>query len=263
MLSFRKGTDQVATLPHLRARRSTSVTDHRVVSFVAPLQKFPFLTKRTCSSLEGCKHGRASHGIVHQLHLIGTKSWLWYSLFVKTECHSFILSRNDRNHLLFSRGQPIQQLSRMDEEMPRSTANALPTRLAAKLWKARADSSVGDNPWKVGCEDRARPPSSIPNTGSYTPSMQSFRVRSRTRVDLNRPWRQLASTSIRRQRRGLRRTRERVHLSAQTVITSSRLCVNLAHDDSALRLGTLRGSYLTTRCQLSAECGLYMDRSHG
>jgi len=47
---------------------------------------------------------------------------------------------------------PIQQLSRMDEEMLRSTANALPTRLAAKLWKARTDSSVGDNPWEAGCK---------------------------------------------------------------------------------------------------------------
>ncbi|MFD1562805.1 hypothetical protein ACFR99_04505 [Haloarchaeobius amylolyticus] len=47
---------------------------------------------------------------------------------------------------------PIQQLARMDEEMLRSTANALPTRLAAKLWKARTDSSIGDNPWESGCK---------------------------------------------------------------------------------------------------------------
>jgi uncharacterized protein YoxC len=47
---------------------------------------------------------------------------------------------------------PIQQLARMDEEMLRSTTNALPTRLAARLWKARADSSVGDNPWNQGCK---------------------------------------------------------------------------------------------------------------
>jgi regulator of replication initiation timing len=46
---------------------------------------------------------------------------------------------------------PIQQLARMDEEMRRSTTNALPTRLAAKLWKARSDPSVGDNPWQQGC----------------------------------------------------------------------------------------------------------------
>ncbi len=43
---------------------------------------------------------------------------------------------------------PIQQLARMDDEMVRSAANALPTRLAAKLWQARTDSSVGDNPWE-------------------------------------------------------------------------------------------------------------------
>ena len=48
---------------------------------------------------------------------------------------------------------PIQQLARMDEEMRRSAANSLPTRLAAKLWQARADPSVGDDPWKRGCKD--------------------------------------------------------------------------------------------------------------
>ena len=45
---------------------------------------------------------------------------------------------------------PVQQLARMDEEMLRSTTSALPTRLAAKLWKARADDTVGDNPWERG-----------------------------------------------------------------------------------------------------------------
>ena len=50
---------------------------------------------------------------------------------------------------------PIQQLARMDDEMLRSTSNALPTRLAAKLWQARTDSSVGDNPWERGCKDIA------------------------------------------------------------------------------------------------------------
>ncbi|MWV39503.1 hypothetical protein [Natrialba sp. INN-245] len=48
---------------------------------------------------------------------------------------------------------PIQQLARMDEDMRRSAANSLPTRLAAKLWQARADPSVGDNPWKHGCKN--------------------------------------------------------------------------------------------------------------
>ncbi len=38
----------------------------------------------------------------------------------------------------------------MDEEMLRSTANSLPTRLAANLWQARTDPSVGDNPWEPG-----------------------------------------------------------------------------------------------------------------
>ncbi len=48
---------------------------------------------------------------------------------------------------------PIQQLARMDDEMRRSAANALPTRLAAKLWQARSDDSVGDNPWEKGCQE--------------------------------------------------------------------------------------------------------------
>ncbi len=48
---------------------------------------------------------------------------------------------------------PIQQLARMDEEMRRSATSALPTRLAAKLWQARSDDSVGDNPWEAGCRE--------------------------------------------------------------------------------------------------------------
>ncbi len=40
----------------------------------------------------------------------------------------------------------------MDEEMRRSAANALPTRLAAKLWKARTDPTVGDDSWESGCK---------------------------------------------------------------------------------------------------------------
>ncbi|MFU8870199.1 MAG: hypothetical protein ACNA7R_20175, partial [Natronococcus sp.] len=31
--------------------------------------------------------------------------------------------------------------------------NALPTRLAAKLWKARTDPRVGDDPWTDGCKN--------------------------------------------------------------------------------------------------------------
>ncbi|MXV63315.1 hypothetical protein GS429_14820 [Natronorubrum sp. JWXQ-INN-674] len=48
---------------------------------------------------------------------------------------------------------PIQQLARMDEDRRRAAANALPTRLAAKLWQARTDSRFGDNPWEQGCKD--------------------------------------------------------------------------------------------------------------
>ncbi|MFA9428395.1 hypothetical protein [Natronorubrum sp. A-ect3] len=60
----------------------------------------------------------------------------------------------DRNNTTLAHGDllPIQQLARMDEDMRRTTTNALPTRLAAKLWQARTDSSVGDDPWKTGCK---------------------------------------------------------------------------------------------------------------
>ncbi|ELY45597.1 hypothetical protein [Natronorubrum sulfidifaciens] len=60
----------------------------------------------------------------------------------------------DRTNTTLAHGDllPIQQLARLDEDMRRATTNALPTRLAAKLWKARTDSSVGDDPWKTGCK---------------------------------------------------------------------------------------------------------------
>jgi len=47
---------------------------------------------------------------------------------------------------------PVQQLARLDEDMLRSTTSSRPARLAAKLWKARADDTVGDNPWKNGSQ---------------------------------------------------------------------------------------------------------------
>ncbi|UHQ96349.1 hypothetical protein [Natrinema halophilum] len=47
---------------------------------------------------------------------------------------------------------PIQQLAQMDDDMLRSATNSLPSRLAAKLWKARTDPSVGDDPWQEGCK---------------------------------------------------------------------------------------------------------------
>jgi len=47
---------------------------------------------------------------------------------------------------------PVQQLARLDENLLRSTTSSRPARLAAKLWKARADDTVGDNPWKNGSQ---------------------------------------------------------------------------------------------------------------
>lgn len=45
---------------------------------------------------------------------------------------------------------PIQQLSRLDDDMLRSATSSLPGRLAAKLWNARTDPTVGDDPWERG-----------------------------------------------------------------------------------------------------------------
>ncbi|GAB7020476.1 hypothetical protein [Halostagnicola bangensis] len=59
---------------------------------------------------------------------------------------------NGRVSLAYADLLPIQQLARMDADMRRSTANALPSRLAAKLWEARTDPAVGDDPWKTGCK---------------------------------------------------------------------------------------------------------------
>jgi regulator of replication initiation timing len=60
----------------------------------------------------------------------------------------------DRGEVALAHGDllPIQQLARLDGDMRRSTTSALPTRLAAKLWKARTDPTVGDNPWETGCK---------------------------------------------------------------------------------------------------------------
>ncbi|WP_205742996.1 hypothetical protein [Halalkalirubrum salinum] len=59
-------------------------------------------------------------------------------------------SRPHRTTLTYGDLLPIQQLARIDEDMLRSSASALPTRLAAKVWKARTDETIGDNPWKRG-----------------------------------------------------------------------------------------------------------------
>ncbi|ELY45783.1 hypothetical protein [Natronorubrum tibetense] len=65
--------------------------------------------------------------------------------------HTDPLDRSDVS-LAYGDLLPIQQLARVDDDMLRSTTNALPTRLAAKLWSARTDSSVGDDPWNAGCK---------------------------------------------------------------------------------------------------------------
>ncbi|PCR88938.1 hypothetical protein [Natrinema ejinorense] len=47
---------------------------------------------------------------------------------------------------------PIQQLAKMDDDSLRATTSSLPSRLAARLWKARTDPAVGDDPWESGCK---------------------------------------------------------------------------------------------------------------
>ncbi|MFP9191259.1 hypothetical protein ACLI4Q_06300 [Natrialbaceae archaeon A-CW1-1] len=72
--------------------------------------------------------------------------------YVRLPDHDDPLERGGSPMLTHGDLLPIQQLARMDDEMLRSTTNALPTRLAATLWKARTDTSVGDNPWTTGCK---------------------------------------------------------------------------------------------------------------
>ncbi|SDK94696.1 hypothetical protein [Natronorubrum texcoconense] len=67
--------------------------------------------------------------------------------------HADPLERGGDVSLAYGDLLPIQQLARMDDQRRRSAANALPTRLAAKLWQARTDPSVGDDPWERGCKD--------------------------------------------------------------------------------------------------------------
>ncbi|ADB63874.1 hypothetical protein Htur_5243 (plasmid) [Haloterrigena turkmenica DSM 5511] len=65
------------------------------------------------------------------------------------------LERGGDVSLAFGDLLPIQQLARMDDDRRRAAANSMPTRLAAKLWRARTDPSVGDDPWERGCKDVA------------------------------------------------------------------------------------------------------------
>ncbi|THE64751.1 hypothetical protein D8Y22_11200 [Salinadaptatus halalkaliphilus] len=66
--------------------------------------------------------------------------------------HSDPLDRGGEISLAYGDLLPIQQLAKMDDDLLHSTANTLPTQLAAKLWRARVDPSVGDNPWASGCK---------------------------------------------------------------------------------------------------------------
>ncbi|WP_222918300.1 hypothetical protein [Natrinema sp. SYSU A 869] len=104
--------------------------------------------------LEKGAHLRESNADVHELDIAADT----LERFTKTDGRAYYrlpdhedpLDRGNDVALAHGDLLPIQQLARMDEDMRRSTANALPTRLAAKLWQARTDSTVGDDPWKPG-----------------------------------------------------------------------------------------------------------------
>ncbi|MCL9817461.1 hypothetical protein [Natronocalculus amylovorans] len=62
------------------------------------------------------------------------------------------LDRGGQIRLSHSDLLPVQQLARLDDDMLRSATSSRPARLAVKLWRARADDTVGDNPWKSGSQ---------------------------------------------------------------------------------------------------------------
>ncbi|MHC3439817.1 hypothetical protein ACYJ1Y_17430 [Natrialbaceae archaeon A-gly3] len=109
--------------------------------------------------LEKGAHLRETNVDTHEIDVDGGR----LEQLTKTDGHTYYrlpeqadpLERGGDVTLAHSDLLPIQQLARMDEEMLRSTSNSLPTRLAAKLWRARTDPSIGDNPWERGCKDIA------------------------------------------------------------------------------------------------------------
>ncbi|ELY42671.1 hypothetical protein [Natronorubrum bangense] len=151
-----------STTADLEARVDTTETD---------LERFDALTQATrnrtgatkarleelqARELEKGAHLRAEHVDEHEIDVPDGR----LEKLTKDDGNAYYRLPNqddplDRNHnTTLAHGDllPIQQLARMDEDMRRTTTNALPTRLAAKLWQARTDSSVGDDPWKTGCK---------------------------------------------------------------------------------------------------------------
>ncbi|WP_276253148.1 hypothetical protein [Halomontanus rarus] len=120
---------------------------------------------------------------------------------------------------------PIQQLARIDDEMLRSTTNALPSRLAAKLWKVRTDATAGDDPWRDGCKNvreyvkasdlkhwiRRREPGT---SDAYAKKLVSRTIDALLDLSKNR----LAIRRKRERKNGLEYTERRVLLTAEAEI---------------------------------------------
>ncbi|WP_276255506.1 hypothetical protein [Halomontanus rarus] len=135
------------------------------------------------------------------------------------------LQRGDTVSLAHADLLPIQQLARMDEDMLRSTTNALPSRLAAKLWKARTDPTVGDDPWRSGCKNvreyvkasdlkhwiRRREPGT---SDAYAKKLVSRTIDALLDLSKNR----LAVRRKRERKNGLEYTERRVLLTAEAEI---------------------------------------------
>ncbi len=153
---------------------------------------------------------------------------------------------------------PIQQLARMDEDMLRSTTNALPSRLAAKLWKARTDPSVGDNPWQSGCKNvreyvkasdlkhwiRRREPGT---SDAYAKKLVSRTIDALLDLSKNR----LAVRRKRERKNGLEYTERRVLLTADAEIPGeTRGAADADADDSS---GDHAGTELAGTETLEAE----------
>ncbi|AGB38833.1 coiled-coil domain-containing protein [Natronococcus occultus] len=108
--------------------------------------------------LEKGAHLRDTNVDVHELPLQDDH----LERFTGSDGHTYYRLPNtddplDRTEPTLAHGDllPIQQLARLDEDMRRSTTNSLPARLATKLWKARTDPTVGDDPWETGCKNVA------------------------------------------------------------------------------------------------------------
>ncbi|THE63252.1 hypothetical protein D8Y22_18995 [Salinadaptatus halalkaliphilus] len=106
--------------------------------------------------LEKGAHLRASNVDVHEVDVPGDR----LERVTKSDGERYVRLPNDDDPLerettvalAHADLLPIQQLARLDADLRRSSTDALPTRLAARLWEARADPAVDDDPWTEGCK---------------------------------------------------------------------------------------------------------------